>query len=561
MTRTSHKIASLILAAALLVGYLCCFTVALGAEMTGTCGANLTWSLESGVLTISGIGEMQNYSESSPAPWSQHSNLIQSVVVEEGVTAIGNMAFYKCDKLTTVSLSSTVKVIGELSFSDCYELVQIQMPAVEKIGWAGFYNCWELRNIRLPNTLNAIGDKAFFCCQRLGGITIPSSVTIMGNSAFAYCSNLVYVNMQAKLDSLPYWTFYGCKLLWELYLPDSVQKVEDRALSECPNLYFVDYGGSEEVKQEIQKQLDEECTIEQNPTAREEVEYVETNGAQITITTIYPAGSTTYPDTNKYGTTINATITDQTGWSDLVDSINSVLGSGVTPEIIVQVQDKNTIDEGALNAIADNDVAVTIHTSDNVHWEVILQDQTTNSLKGSQNLGVAIVRNQAGSYANLLGDVVTYTISLGENSYNTTVRLPLGKETARQVATLYAMNGKKLAKLCSVIVDDDGMAAFSLAGTTAGQYIIALNVKDIPSDEITIPKSLASQYGIDYDDSTLTDAKGNKYIITGTDNKLGISLGTLTLVVVGVLVGSMIIVGIIMFIWNRQQKKRVIQRD
>ena len=557
MTRYIHKIISVVIAMAIVMSLvLSCSVIALGDVTSGSCGDNIKWSLDSGVLTISGTGDMTDYTEFSLAPWYDLASKVQSVVVSSGVTSVGNMAFYGCTNLTTVKLADSVISLGSSAFSGCYLLVQIYMPGVEEIDRACFYDCKQLVNIELPSSLRNIGEKAFFNCRSLTGVTVPASVTSIGSSAFAYCTNLVYAKILGNIATLEYWTFYGCEVLWQLYLPKTVESVGTSAVSECPQLYFVDYGGKDEVRQELQKQLDEECLLESNSAYKNDVSYTETDGAIVsTVTQIPIRGNDFLPD-QEYGTTINANIKDSSGWNDLVDEIIEVMASGEKPTVIVQVQDYDVIEQGALDRLADMDITLTIHTSDNVYFDVSFKDQTASSISGQQNLKVAIVRNEAGSFKKLLGDVVTYTAVLENSTYNTTVRFPLGLDVARQVATLYSIKGNKLTKLSSVIVDDEGMAAYNVAGIVSGKYLIALNVKDISSDEVSIPKTLAKDYGIDPEDSYLTDEHGNKYIVTGTSNKLGISLGTLTLIIVGVLVGSVIFVGGIMIMWNKQQKKK-----
>ena len=96
------------------------------------------------------------------------------------------------------------------------------------------------------------------------------------------------------------------------------------------------------------------------------------------------------------------------------------------------------------------------------------------------------------------------------------------------------------------------MASFRLGNIGKGKYLLALNVADLDPQEVLIPEALAPQYDITYG-STLTDAEGNQYVLVGRVNKLGISLGTLTLIVVGVLVGSALLIGGIMTIWNKKR--------
>lgn len=525
----------------------------------GTCGEGLTWTLNNGVLTVSGSGSMDNYTEFNFAPWYDSAKLIQRVVIGDGVTSVGDLAFYHCVNLTTVTLPSTVQSLGVLAFAGCAKLAQINLPAIEEIGRGCFYDCESLVNVILPETLVTIGEQAFFRCKSLGGITIPASVTSFGNSVFCYCDSLVYARILAQIDVLPYWTFYGCELLRELYLPDSIESVEKDALSECPDLYWVDYGGSQETKQEIQNQLDQGNTRQEGSTVKTDVTYNQTDGAVITTTTKTQTGNNDLVD-NEYGTTIDATVTDSTGWEDLVDSITGTMNEGKEPSVDVQVEGNTEMPAGVLANLSDKDVTVTIHTSDNADWQIIMGDQTADTLKGSQDFSLEFSKNESDKYADVIGEADSYIVTLGETTLNSTVLLPLGSEAARRVATLYIVDGKELVKLSSVIVDNDGKAAFCLAGTSEGEYLIALDVQTIPKDEVLIPEKLAGEYDITYG-STLTDAYGNQYVLTGRVNKLGISLGTLTWIIVGVLLGSVVLVGVVMVIWNKQQKKAYAMRS
>ena len=84
---------------------------------SGACGVNLTWTLsEDGVLTVSGAGDMYNYTYDTPAPWEARKNSITAVVVESGVTSIGDYAFYFCRGVTSVTLPDGLQTIGQSGF-------------------------------------------------------------------------------------------------------------------------------------------------------------------------------------------------------------------------------------------------------------------------------------------------------------------------------------------------------------------------------------------------------------------------------------------------------------
>ena len=94
---------------------------------------------------------------------------IQSeVIVPDGVTSIGEYAFSRCSKLTSITIPNSVTSIGEWAFSGCSGLT----------------------SITIPNSVTSIGDFAFSGCNGLTSITIPNSVTSIGNGAFGYCFKL-----------------------------------------------------------------------------------------------------------------------------------------------------------------------------------------------------------------------------------------------------------------------------------------------------------------------------------------------------------------------------------
>ena len=137
------------------------------AEDSGTCGKDgdkVTWSYDAGTLTISGTGEMADYSNSSQSPWYGYRNDIENVAIGDGVTSIGKYAFYECSSLTSITIPDGVTSIGTYAFR----------------------NCSSLTSITIPNSVTSIGDCAFYGCSSLTSITIPNSVTSIGKLAFGY---------------------------------------------------------------------------------------------------------------------------------------------------------------------------------------------------------------------------------------------------------------------------------------------------------------------------------------------------------------------------------------
>ena len=139
---------------------------------SGTCGENLTWTLSSdGVLTISGTGDMTDYSSLEDVPWREYDSSIRRAVLCNGVTNIGSYTFAICVSLKEIRIPEGVTNIGEMAF----------------------FACQDLASVAIPDSVVSIGRAAFSSCTSLTSVTIPNSVTSIGNSAFIGCSDLTSV--------------------------------------------------------------------------------------------------------------------------------------------------------------------------------------------------------------------------------------------------------------------------------------------------------------------------------------------------------------------------------
>ncbi len=173
-----------------------CETIAF-ADNEGACGANLSWKLDSdGVLTISGSGPMDDFKYGS-APWNDLKSDIKSVVIEDGVTSLGDSAFYWCRELTNVTLPDTLTVIADRAFENCNKITTVKMSKnVESIGSWAFYGCDSLLSIELPDTLKRIEDLAFHDCKSLTVLNIPASVEYINEDrTFAGSNKLTAINV------------------------------------------------------------------------------------------------------------------------------------------------------------------------------------------------------------------------------------------------------------------------------------------------------------------------------------------------------------------------------
>jgi len=211
---------------------------------SGTCGAqgdNLAWKLtEDGTLTISGSGAMNRYSAPT-APWYSSRTKILSVIIEPGVTSVGNYAFYGCLKLTSVTLPETgLRFIGNYAFQDCTKLAAINIPqSVTVIGYSAFRNCASLESITIPEGVTEIEGATFWDCARLASVNIPESVTSIGHSAFNGCASLTNVEIPKNVTNIYDSAFNGCASLVSVTIPAGVTRLATGTFEGCTNLKSV----------------------------------------------------------------------------------------------------------------------------------------------------------------------------------------------------------------------------------------------------------------------------------------------------------------------------------
>lgn len=207
------------------------------APTSGTCGENLTWELdlETGTLTISGTGEMTDYLSNSP--WRSNAD-IKSIVLNDGITSIGNNAFYECRNLVSVSIPSSVIRIGYKAFEYCSGLSNITIPSgVINIDDFAFSYCSSLTgDITIPSTVTNIGEYAFNYCSNLTSILIPDSVIQIGDHAFSYCSSLKNITLPSYITSIENFAFYECSALESISIPNRITNIGYGAFGKCKNL-------------------------------------------------------------------------------------------------------------------------------------------------------------------------------------------------------------------------------------------------------------------------------------------------------------------------------------
>ncbi|MCR5522298.1 MAG: leucine-rich repeat protein [Clostridia bacterium] len=278
------------------------FATEASAASSGKCGENVTFSLnDEGTLTVSGTGEMMNYLSSSRVPWNWEHKSIKAVIIEQGITSIGDCAFSSCNGLTEVTIPDSVTSIGDNAFYYCDGLTEVTIPdSVTSIGEYAFYGCTGLTEVTIGNgvtsieeyafagcvgltsievdegntvyhssgnclietesktlilgcknsvipddsSVTSIGYRAFYGCNGLTSITVPSSVTSIGDWAFSHCIGLSSVTIGNGVTSIGDDAFYWCQGLTEVTIPDSVTSIGNSAFNSCTKLANVIIGNS-----------------------------------------------------------------------------------------------------------------------------------------------------------------------------------------------------------------------------------------------------------------------------------------------------------------------------
>ena len=186
---------------------------------SGSCGENVTWTLTAdGTLTISGTGAMTDYTYDSRSPWYSCRTYIKRVVMQQGVTSIGDHAFWDCSGLTSVTIPDGVTSIGDYAFAYCVSLTSATIPeGVTSIGGSAFSGCSGLTSVTIPSSVTSIGWSAFENCTALTFMTIPESVTYISEEVFSNCIRLARVTIPKSVTEISSKAFYYCDSLTDVY--------------------------------------------------------------------------------------------------------------------------------------------------------------------------------------------------------------------------------------------------------------------------------------------------------------------------------------------------------
>ncbi len=187
--------------------------------VTGDCEWH--YDIDTATLTISGEGKTAEY---SLFDWSGINKSVKTLIIEDGVTAIGNSFFEEFEALKDVHIADSVAEMGMYAFSACASLESIDLPdKLETIPDGAFCSCDKLTDVAIPESVDYIGQCAFYGCTSLKSIDIPDGVTNIGSEAFRDCTSLESFRMPEKLNSIDYGLLYCCTGLKSIFISKSVK--------------------------------------------------------------------------------------------------------------------------------------------------------------------------------------------------------------------------------------------------------------------------------------------------------------------------------------------------
>ena len=260
------NILSLVVLLAIIVAY---FPIIAHADNkgSGTCGDNLTWTLDdTGTLTISGKGDMGDCWHS---PWDGYKDLIKKIKVQNGVTSISTLAFYGCNNAREINIASSIEKIGAWAF-DNTAFYEDNSNWQNDVLYIGNYLIKAKENLFLNYSINegtiCIADNAFENCSKLQSVIIPNSIKMIPDNAFSE-SGLTSITLTNNITRIGDSAFRGCDGLTAIDIPNSVTFIGSFAFDECSSLMKVHIGkglkvfGTETINDDKYGSLFDDCTL------------------------------------------------------------------------------------------------------------------------------------------------------------------------------------------------------------------------------------------------------------------------------------------------------------
>ena len=162
---------------------------------------------------------------------------LQTVIIGDCVTSIGDSVFSGCTSLTSCTIGSGVTSIGSFAFRRCSSLQSIDIPSsVTIIKHDAFNGCTSLTSIDIPSGVTSVSDSVFLNCSSLTSVTIPNSVTSIGTAAFNNCTSLTSIDITSGVTSIGMYAFLACTSLTSIVIPSGVTSIGESAFQYSSSL-------------------------------------------------------------------------------------------------------------------------------------------------------------------------------------------------------------------------------------------------------------------------------------------------------------------------------------
>ena len=208
-----------------------------------------------------------------------------------------------------------------------------------------------------------------------------------------------------------------------------------------------------------------------------------------------------------------------------------------------------------LSALAGERVDININSPNQMDWTIDCEHLNSNKVSGSYNLSYHMVLNEEPTKAQkeLIKDAESYNLRFSQDvPFYTAVRISIRTTLYKEFATLCWKNGRNWETLQSVVIDSSGCATFYLdAIDKSAEYMIIINMDGVSLENALIPENMYEEFGV------YMDERGNRYVITGASSSLNLSAGQLALILLGVILVSGVVVGVIMKLYSKSGKQRL----
>ena len=245
------KIISLLITCAISVCFIIGISSTVNAATSGTSGTSISWSYDNGILTISGSGDIADFYSNSPAPWSEFASTTTEIIINDGITSIGQLAFDNFSTVSKISMPQSLVRLDNYAFRNCVGLVDLCLPeGLLLIEEDVFSGCKKLKNVYVPESLTSIGEGSFYGCDALENVYITSleawcNITFArwGESNPLYYAENLYIDgvlttkivIPDSVNTIKGYSFPYSKMT-DLVIPSSVTTIEPNAFLHCTGL-------------------------------------------------------------------------------------------------------------------------------------------------------------------------------------------------------------------------------------------------------------------------------------------------------------------------------------